>query len=93
MKKNNKINNQKVQALNAQLSSLLDEVKKVNREINKINKEARKEIEAIDSEVNDSITKIEQICSDLDQIEKETSDELDEFILQRVKDLVSEKTS
>ncbi|MFH0755437.1 MAG: hypothetical protein V1910_02105 [bacterium] len=86
----NQINNQNIQSVNTQFNNLLNDIKKINQNIDGINKEIKKDIDKVNIRINKLIKNTEQICFDLDQIEKNTNDKLDKLILSQMSDLTSE---
>ena len=81
-------NNQNIQAIKKEIEELLDEAKKVNKEIDETNKTAKNKLSDIYGQVNKSISKAEKIFADLDKVDKEAGDKLDTLILKQVKDSV-----
>ena len=83
-------NNQNIQVIKKQIDDLLDEAKKVNKDIDAANKDAKNRLNEVDGKVNKSISKAEKVFADLDKIDKEASDKLDTLILKQVKNSVTE---
>ena len=64
---------------NNELDNILEEAKKLNREIKEDNKNTLDSITKIEQEVDKSITEIDNSCSDLDKAEKEAAEEFDKI--------------
>lgn len=84
------MNDPKLQGLNNQLKDLIDEAKKVERDIDKTNQQAQETLDDYEKAADKSIKGMKQTFSELDQIEKEAGDELDKFILEQSEDLAGE---
>ena len=81
----------KIKDLDNQLNDLLDETKKVNKDIKATNREAENAMDNLDAKVNASVAKVERIYSDLDKMEKESGDKLDRLILEEAENLASDE--
>jgi len=72
---------------NEELDSLLEEVKQIDSEVDKIFKESNDKISSIDNDVDNIIGQIEGDLKDIDSIENEASDEFEQLIEEESKDL------
>jgi predicted nucleic acid-binding Zn-ribbon protein len=75
----NEIKDQDAQSLKNRLLFLMDEVKKIQEDIEKVNKEIKEEIEIINKKVDEILSEVEKKFSDLEQTKKEAFDELDKL--------------
>ncbi len=83
-KKQNTTVSQNSQDPDVQLAALVAKTKKLNKDIDDMSKQTKKNLDNIETEVDEKSGNIDDICADLDKADKKAESEFDQLAIDEV---------